>query len=442
MVNADASYGNRHLKTDHWKRGLGRWDLLGITINSTIGAGILGLPGKVYALLGPYSVLACLAGGALMGLVACCYAEASSRVPGTGGTILYARAAFGPRAGFLAGWLAIVTRLLAFASICNLVVSYASGLVPAIAEPAWRVVAITVLSWGLGGVIYAGVSLSALANGGFTVAKLLLLAGFVVVGLGWLWPLHPRAWPPLPPAGNWAPGIVLLLFGLIGMDAAVVNGQEMRNPRRAVPFGLGVGMLIVVSIYSAILLVCAGVVPNLAHSTRPLFDGAVAMHGPWAGVLVVVGAVISMAGTLFTILFVGPRLVFALAAEGQMPAGLAFVSPRRGTPTQAVLVHTALAWLLAVTSSFLGALTASTLTRLMLYALTAMSLVVLRRRGLSAQPHPLLLPGGLAMALASAFLCIWLMVQADRAAWTSALCCLALGAVVFVSTARRGALAQ
>ncbi len=413
---------------------------MGITINSTIGAGILGLPGKVYALLGPYSVLACLAGGVLMGLVACCYAEARSRVPGTGGTILYARAAFGPKAGFLAGWLAIVSRLLAFASISNLAVSYASGLVPAIAQPAWRIVAITALSWALGGVIYAGVSLSAVANGAFTVAKLLLLAGFVVAGLGALWPPHPGALPALPPAGNWAPGIVLLLFALIGMDAAVVNGQEMRNPRRAVPFGLGVGMLVVVSIYSAILLVCAGVVPNLAHTTRPLFDGALAMLGPWAGAVVVVGALISMSGTLFTILFVGPRLVFALAAEGQIPARLAQVHPRLGTPTAAVLVHTALAWALAVTSSFLGALTASTLTRLMLYALTAMSLVVLRRRGISVQPHPLMLPGGLAIGFAAAFLCIWLMLQVDRAAWVSALFCLAAGAALFVITARRKAM--
>lgn len=416
--------------------------MVGITINSTIGAGILGLPGKVYALLGPYSVLACLAGGVLMGLVACCYAEASSRVPGTGGTILYARAAFGPKAGFLAGWLAIVSRVLAFASISNLAVSYLAGLAPAIAQPVWRVVAITALSWGLGAVVYVGVALSAAANGAFTLAKLLLLAGFVVVGLGVLWPLHPAALPALPPVANWAPGTVLLLFGLIGMDAAVVNGQEMRDPRRAVPFGLGVGMLVVVSIYSAILLVCAGVVPNLAHSARPLFDGAVAMLGPWAGAVVVLGAVISMSGTLFTILFVGPRLVFSLAAEGQLPASLARLNPRLGTPVAAVLVHTALAWGLAVTSSFLGALTASTLTRLMLYALTAMSLAVLRWRGISAQPHPLMLPGGRAMAFAAAFLCIWLMFQVDRAAWISALGCLAVGAVIFMVAPRRGATAQ
>lgn len=87
-------------------RALGRSDLVFITVNSTVGAGNFGLPGRVYALLGPYSVITCLSGGVLMGMVGACYAEASSRFQGPGGSILYARAAFGPITGFFAGWLA------------------------------------------------------------------------------------------------------------------------------------------------------------------------------------------------------------------------------------------------------------------------------------------------------------------------------------------------
>jgi len=418
-------------------RALGRWDVAALTINSTVGAGILGLPGRVYALLGVYSVLACLAGGVLMGLVAACYAEAASRFGGTGGSYLYVRAAFGRAAGFAAGWLAIVTRVLSFASIINLAVSYASGVVPGLAQPVWRVVAITVLSWGLGAVIASGVTLSARANGAFTLGKLVLLGGFVAVGVFFLPPIHLADLPPVPAASHWAPGIVLLLFGLIGMDSAVVNGGEMRDPRRAIPFGLFVGMLAIVALYSAILLVCAGVVPHLATSSRPIFDGMVAMLGPGAGRVVALCAVLIMSGTLFTILFVGPRLVFALAEGGQLPAGLARVHPRTGTPLGAILVHTAAAWGLAVGSSFLGALTASTLTRLMLYALTTASLVAMRRRGLSEQPAPLLLPGGLFVAVAATGLCVSLMSHADWAAWTATLWCLGIGGVLCGFLGRR-----
>lgn len=412
---------------------MGRWDLVGITINSTVGAGILGLPGKMYALLGPYSVVACLAGGVLMGLVAACYAEAASRFHGTGGSYLYARAAFGPRAAFAAGWLATATRLLAFASITNLAIGYASGLVPAIAGPAWRVVAITAVTWGLGAIVAVGVSLSARANGLFTLVKLALLLGFVGAGAIFLWPVHMVAWPALPPKGRWAPGIVLMLFGLIGMDSTVVNGQETRDPRRSIPFGLGFGLLVVVVLYCLILLVCGGIVPHLAASARPLSDGTMAMLGPGAGAVAGCGALVTMLGTLLAILLVGPRLVFAMADGGQLPRWLAVVHPRFGTPFAAVLLHTGIAWVLAVCSSFLGALTASTLTRLMLYALTAVSLLQLRRRNLSEQPSPLLLPGGGTIAVATVFLCIWLMIQSDRVAWMSALWCLVFGAIVNIA---------
>jgi len=114
-----------------------------------------------------------------------------------------------------------------------------------------------------------------------------------------------------------------------------------------------------------------------------------------------------------------------------LPASLARVHPRTGTPLGAILVHTAAAWGLAVGSSFLGALTASTLTRLMLYALTTASLIVMRRRGLSEQPAPLLLPGGMWVAMAATGLCVWLMTQADRAAWVSTLWCVVSGLVLW-----------
>ncbi len=416
---------------------MGRWDLAALTINGTIAAGILGLPGRVYALVGPYSVLACLAGGVLMGLVAACYAECASRYQGTGGSILYAQAAFGHAAGFAAGWLAVVTRLLAYASIGNLAVGYAAALLPWLDRPAGRVISLTVLTWGLGGVIATGVGLSARANAAFTLAKLALLGGFVAVGVVALRPLHLPALPAAPPAAHWAPSIVLLLFGLAGMESTVVNGGEMRDPRRDVPFGLGMGLLAVVALYAAILLVCAGLVPQLATSQRPFFDGMVAALGTAAGRVVAAGAVVIMAGTLFAILFTGPRLVFALAQGGHLPARLARIHPRSGTPLPAVLLHTALAWALAVASSFLGALTASTLTRLMLYALTAASLVAMRRRGLSEQPAPLLLPGGLWGGVGATMLCVWLMSQVDRAAWVATLWCLVVGLGVFLVGQRK-----
>ncbi|MCV5941455.1 hypothetical protein OFN64_32785, partial [Escherichia coli] len=64
-------------------REISRWDLAAITINTIIGAGIFGLPAKVHALIGSYSIFAFLACAVIIGFVVLCYAEVSSRFAAT-----------------------------------------------------------------------------------------------------------------------------------------------------------------------------------------------------------------------------------------------------------------------------------------------------------------------------------------------------------------------
>ena len=75
-------------------RGIGRWDLTALVINSVIGAGIFGLPSKIYALLGTYSLVAFVVCAMVISVIVFCYAEVSSRFSLTGGPYLYAREAF------------------------------------------------------------------------------------------------------------------------------------------------------------------------------------------------------------------------------------------------------------------------------------------------------------------------------------------------------------
>ena len=76
-------------------RGLRRWDLVALVINSIIGAGIFGLPARVFALAGTYSLLAYLVSASAIVLVILCFAEVGSRFKATGGPYLYARETFG-----------------------------------------------------------------------------------------------------------------------------------------------------------------------------------------------------------------------------------------------------------------------------------------------------------------------------------------------------------
>ena len=86
-------------------RGLGRWDLTAIAINTIIGTGIFILPARVTGLIGSFSLFAFVACAFIVALIVLCFAEVSSRFESTGGMYLYGREAFGAVVGFEVGWL-------------------------------------------------------------------------------------------------------------------------------------------------------------------------------------------------------------------------------------------------------------------------------------------------------------------------------------------------
>jgi len=101
-------------------RGIRRWDLVAVTINAIIGAGVFGLPSRTYALIGNYSIIAFFACALVVALIILCFAEVGSRFDTTGGPYLYAREAFGATVGFEVGWLIWLARVTAFVANCNL----------------------------------------------------------------------------------------------------------------------------------------------------------------------------------------------------------------------------------------------------------------------------------------------------------------------------------
>src|SRR5260370_13575993 len=116
-------------------RGIRKWDLVAVTINGIIGAGIFGLPAKVYALIGTYSLIAFVACALVVVLIILCFAEVGSRFDETGGPYTYAREAFGPTVGFEVGWLSWLARLSAFAGNANLRVRYLGFFCPGATPP-------------------------------------------------------------------------------------------------------------------------------------------------------------------------------------------------------------------------------------------------------------------------------------------------------------------
>src|SRR3989440_10407219 len=89
------------------KRSLRLVDGLAMVVGIMVGSGSFRRPGLVAAQLGrPSSTFAAwIAGGALALLGGLCFAELATRSPAAGGKYVYVREAFGPRAGFVVGWV-------------------------------------------------------------------------------------------------------------------------------------------------------------------------------------------------------------------------------------------------------------------------------------------------------------------------------------------------
>ena len=91
-----------------------------MVLNGVIGAGIFGLPSKVFNLSGAYSLLAFGACAICVSIIVLSFCEVASRFSGSGGPYLYARESFGATTGFTIGWLVWIARISSFAANCNL----------------------------------------------------------------------------------------------------------------------------------------------------------------------------------------------------------------------------------------------------------------------------------------------------------------------------------
>ncbi|MFD2572087.1 APC family permease [Spirosoma soli] len=393
-------------------RGIRPVDFVALIINITIGAGILGLPSKIYSLVGTYSLLAYGVSAGVVTLIILCFAEVSSRFSGTGGPYLYTRAAFGPLVGFEVGWLFWLSRVASFASICNLFVSYAAFFRPELGTGWGRIGLITVLVVGLAAINWIGVQRSARVNNMFTVSKLLVIGLFAIVGLFFV-DKHAFTFPAMPDYKPFSQAVLLLIFTFSGFDVAAIPSGEIQKPERTVPISLLIAIGTVTVLFMAVQIVCIGTLPNLAGSERPLADAAQRFIGPAGGLFITVAALVTALGTLHALMLTGPRLLFAMAEQGQLPGVLAATHSRFRTPHVAILVTAALKLILAVTGTFIYALTLSTLIRLSYFALTCAALPVLRQRENkmpSETPVALFtVAGGSVIALLAVGLCVWLL---------------------------------
>ncbi len=414
------------------KRALSKWDLTGVGINQVIGSGIFLLPAALAAQVGGWSWIAVALVALLALLIALNFAEAGSRFDGTGGAYLYTRAAFGRFVSFEVGWMLWVARATSWASVVNGLADALGYYWPGALSGVLRTAIIGTVVLSIMFINIRGIKQSAIVVNTLTFAKLTPLVIFILVGLPYVAPAA------LAPAGalGWeqvSTSALLLIFAFGGYETIPVPAGEATDPRRAVPFAMIATVLVVAVVMIFVQIVSLGTLPDLATSRTPLADAAALFMGGSGALLMTIGATISMTGNNVGQALSGSRNLYALAEQGDLPPVFGRVHPRFQTPDFAIVFTSLVALVLAFSGSFATMAAASAVARLLVYAGTCASVLVLRRESRAA----FTIPGGPIVPVVALLISVAILYGASAIQLRVGLLALAIGAALFLVARRR-----
>ena len=396
-------------------RGLRLVDATTIVMGSMIGSGIFIVSADMARQLSSPGllILAWILTAVLTIIGALTYGELAAAMPRAGGQYVYLREAFGPVSGFLYGWTSfLVIQTGTIAAVAVAFAKFLGVLVPSISSSntvvAWvsteqltAILSIAVLSL----LNCFGIRLGALVQNIFTFTKtaavvgLILLAVFlgtnplaIEVNFGDFWR-----------NADWSVDtLTLLAVAMVGplfaSDAwhnVAFAGEEVKNPRRNLPWSMLLGVGAVSILYILTNFVYLGLLPlegspegagsvargiQYAAEDRVGTAAAQVIFGPQGVGLMALFIMISVFGCNNGLILSGARVYYAMARDNLFFSPVGRVHPRYRTPVVSLLVQGVWASVLTLSGTYSQLLDYIIFAVLLFYMLTIAGLFVLRRK--------------------------------------------------------------
>jgi len=288
-------------------------------------------------------ILGLVALGALWALPqALITAELSSAFPQSGSSLYWVTAGLGERLSFVNAVCLSIGMVFDSAIWPGLLTSYASALVPALADPAAAFA-----------VQFACVLLVVAANiagvRSLVVASVLtLFATFTpflffapaAAALGQPWNFAAAAAAPIIAPGGAVVFFTTLLWAYQGLANIGSLAGEVREPRTAFPRAMVMLIVLLVVTYAVPIFLGVALQPDLSQWQEGYFSTLLASIAPWLGVSITVGSSVAMLSGGLTSMAVYARFIAAAAAEGYLPLPLLGMQrvTRFKTPVPAILL--------------------------------------------------------------------------------------------------------
>lgn len=266
--------------------------------------------------------------------------ELASRFPVEGGYYRWVRLAFGDFVGYTSAWLVWITMFATTASFAVLFGNYLREMVPTLSAGGHFAAAAS-LVWLAVFLNYRGISLVGTVS---VVSTLVIFLPFVIMTvLGfaqWRYsPVVPFANPGETPAAAVFGGVLIAMWLYGGFEKMTVNAEEVEDPRRAFPVALLVAVPLCALSYVLPTLAALAAHGNWSNWGESYFmTAAASIGGPWLGLAMGAGALVSNAALVTVTLLGQSRLPMVLADDGLFPRAFQQRHPRFGTPSVSLFV--------------------------------------------------------------------------------------------------------
>jgi len=349
------------------KRVLGPVSLVALGVGVIIGAGLFSITGTVAAsYTGPAITLSFIIAAIGCCFAGLCYAEFASMTPVSGSAYTYSYATMGELIAWIIGWDLVLEYTVAATTVSISWSRYMTVFLQGVGIELPH--AFTACPWD-GGIVnipamiivvlmslilMRGTAGSSFFNGLIVFLKIAVILIFVV--LGWQFIQNDNYTPYIPAntgtLGEFGVsgifrGAAIVFFAFLGFDAVSTAAQETKNPKRDMPIGILVSLLVCTILY----ILFAHVMTGVAHYTdfsgqvgiapvavaiekmgHPDATGIIQPAYPWLNKAIILAILFGYCSVIMVTLLGQSRVFLSMSCDGLLPPFFSKINQRFRTP--------------------------------------------------------------------------------------------------------------